>query len=162
MQWFQVLNNLNHDHLRLHVWIGNRPRLCSSTYCGHEVVPTKEGSCEWNHCRRLRTRRVRFQPGVLCGAVACYRLRDLAFTAGWAEFTERTPFLKESSIELSFRTLSDFQVQSRYLNPENEELDEDGYYSDDLILNRVPSVFLLLGSIYGIIQVQTSNLRINA
>ena len=46
------------------------------------------------------------------------------------------------------------QVQSRYLNPENEELDEDGYYSDDLILNRVPSVFLLLGSIYGIIQVK--------
>ena len=45
-------------------------------------------------------------------------------------------------------------MQSRYLNPENEELDEDGYYSDDLILNRVPSVFLLLGSIYGIIQVK--------
>ena len=45
------------------------------------------------------------------------------------------------------------QVQSRYMNPENEELDKDGYYSDDLILNRVPSVFLLLGSIYGIMQV---------
>ena len=58
------------------------------------------------------------------------------------------------SIEFSFHTLSDFQVQSRYLNPENKELDEDGYFSDDRILNRVPSVFLLLGSIYGIIQVQ--------
>ena len=45
------------------------------------------------------------------------------------------------------------QVQSTYMNPENKELDEDGYFSDDLILNRVPSVFLLLGSIYGIIQV---------
>ena len=35
----------------------------------------------------------------------------------------------------------------------NEKLDDDNYFSDDRILNRVPSVFLLLGSIYGIIQV---------
>lgn len=44
------------------------------------------------------------------------------------------------------------QIQSTYLNPENEKLDKDGYFSDDQILNRVPSCFLLLGSIYGVIQ----------
>ncbi len=44
------------------------------------------------------------------------------------------------------------QVQSAYLNPTNAPLDDDGYFSDDRILNRVPSVFLLLGSIYGVIQ----------
>jgi hypothetical protein len=44
------------------------------------------------------------------------------------------------------------QIQSIYLNPNNEALDSDGFFSDDVILNRVPSVFLLLGSIYGIIQ----------
>ena len=44
------------------------------------------------------------------------------------------------------------QVQSAYLNPGNAPLDDDGYFSDDRILNRVPSVFLLLGSIYGVIQ----------
>ncbi len=44
------------------------------------------------------------------------------------------------------------QVQSAYLNPDNAPLDADGYFSDDKILNRVPSVFLLLGSIYGVIQ----------
>lgn len=45
------------------------------------------------------------------------------------------------------------QIQSTYLNPTNEKLDDDNYFSDDKILNRVPSVFLLLGSIYGIVQV---------
>ena len=44
------------------------------------------------------------------------------------------------------------QIQSTYLNPGNEKLDADGYFSDDKILNRVPSCFLLLGSIYGVIQ----------
>ncbi len=44
------------------------------------------------------------------------------------------------------------QVQSAYLNPGNAPLDPDGYFSDDRILNRVPSVFLLLGSVYGVIQ----------
>ena len=44
------------------------------------------------------------------------------------------------------------QIQSTYLNPENSPLDPDGYFSDDSILDRVPSVFLLLGSIYGVIQ----------
>ena len=45
------------------------------------------------------------------------------------------------------------QIQSTYLNPMNEALDNDGYFTDDKILDRVPSVFLLLGSIYGVIQV---------
>jgi MFS family permease len=44
------------------------------------------------------------------------------------------------------------QIQSLYLNPHNKPLDDDGYFSDDSVLNRVPSVFLLLGSIYGTIQ----------
>lgn len=44
------------------------------------------------------------------------------------------------------------QIQSSYLNPSNKALDPDGYFSDEAILNRVPSVFLLLGSIYGVIQ----------
>lgn len=44
------------------------------------------------------------------------------------------------------------QVQSLYLNPHNKALDEDGFFSDETILHRVPSVFLLLGSLYGIIQ----------
>ena len=65
------------------------------------------------------------------------------------------PFFQRSPVMNFHFTHSEFQVQSRYLNPENEELDEDGYFSDDRILNRVPSVFLLLGSLYGIIQVKT-------
>jgi hypothetical protein len=32
-------------------------------------------------------------------------------------------------------------------------LDDGQYFKDERILNRVPSVFLLLGSVYGVIQV---------
>lgn len=52
------------------------------------------------------------------------------------------------------------QIQSSYLNPSNKALDPDGYFSDEAILNRVPSVFLLLGSIYGVIQVSELYTRI--
>ena len=46
------------------------------------------------------------------------------------------------------------QIQTAYLNPNNKALDEEGkYFSDEKILTRVPSVFLMLGSIYSIIQV---------
>jgi OFA family oxalate/formate antiporter-like MFS transporter len=47
------------------------------------------------------------------------------------------------------------QIQTAYLNPSNAELDDGQYFKDERILQRVPSVFLLLGSIYGIIQVFT-------
>ena len=47
------------------------------------------------------------------------------------------------------------QIQTAYLNPNNKALDEEGkYFSDEKILTRVPSVFLMLGSIYSIIQVK--------
>ena len=45
------------------------------------------------------------------------------------------------------------QIQTAYLNPVNKELDDGKYFNDDKILNRVPSVFLMLGSIYAIVQV---------
>ena len=45
-------------------------------------------------------------------------------------------------------------VQTTYLNPLNLSPREDGYFSADQtdILDRVPSVFLLLGSIYTVMQ----------
>ena len=45
------------------------------------------------------------------------------------------------------------QIQTAYLNPINKELDDGPYFTDDKILNRVPSVFLMLGSVYSIVQV---------
>ena len=45
------------------------------------------------------------------------------------------------------------QIQTAYLNPGNAELDDGHYFKDEKILQRVPSLFLLLGSIYGVIQV---------
>jgi len=44
------------------------------------------------------------------------------------------------------------QVQVFYLNPWNHELDKDGYFTNEEVLQRVPSVFLLLGTIYGMMQ----------
>ena len=46
------------------------------------------------------------------------------------------------------------QIQTAYLNPINKELDDGNYFLDDTILNRVPSVFLMLGSVYSIVQVR--------
>ena len=46
------------------------------------------------------------------------------------------------------------QIQTAYLNPLNHKLDDGEYFTDDKILNRVPSLFLLLGSLYAIIQVK--------
>ena len=46
------------------------------------------------------------------------------------------------------------QIQTAYLNPLNHKLDDHGeYFTDDKILHRVPSLFILLGSIYALIQV---------
>jgi len=44
------------------------------------------------------------------------------------------------------------QIQTAYLNPKNYSLDESGYFTNDEVLDRVPSVFLLLGSIYTVMQ----------
>ena len=45
------------------------------------------------------------------------------------------------------------QVQTAYLNPLNSTPDTDGFFSDEAILSRVPSLFVLLGGVYLIIQV---------
>ena len=42
--------------------------------------------------------------------------------------------------------------QTAYLNPGNLELGEDGFFHSDEVLDRVPSVFLLLGSLYAVMQ----------
>ncbi len=49
------------------------------------------------------------------------------------------------------------QIQTAYLNPLNKQLDGDQgkYFQDEQVLNRVPSVFLLLGSIYSIVQLMS-------
>ena len=46
------------------------------------------------------------------------------------------------------------QIQTAYLNPLNKPLDDENgqYFKDEQILNRVPSVFLLLGSVYSVVQ----------
>lgn len=44
------------------------------------------------------------------------------------------------------------QVQTAYLNPDNLSLDASGYFTNPEVLDRVPSVFLLLGSIYTMMQ----------
>lgn len=49
------------------------------------------------------------------------------------------------------------QIQTAYLNPLNHKLDDGTYFTDEKILNRVPSLFLLLGSIYAVIQVPSSD-----
>ena len=43
-------------------------------------------------------------------------------------------------------------MQTAYLNPTNISPDKDGYFRDPGVLERVPSVFLLLGSIYSVMQ----------
>ena len=45
------------------------------------------------------------------------------------------------------------QIQTAYLNPLNHKLDDHGeFFTDERILQRVPSLFLLLGALYAIIQ----------
>ena len=51
------------------------------------------------------------------------------------------------------------QIQTAYLNPLNHKLDDGEYFTDDKILNRVPSLFLLLGSLYAIIQVKRIHIQ---
>jgi len=46
------------------------------------------------------------------------------------------------------------QIQTAYLNPANKPLDDETgkFFIDDTVLNRVPSVFLMLGAMYSVIQ----------
>ena len=44
-------------------------------------------------------------------------------------------------------------IQTTFINPHNRRSDKDGYFSHDEILDRVPTVFLLLGGIYVVLQV---------
>jgi len=45
------------------------------------------------------------------------------------------------------------QIQTAYLNPTNHKLDDHGeFFQDSKILDRVPSLFLLLGCLYAVIQ----------
>lgn len=39
-------------------------------------------------------------------------------------------------------------VQTAYLNPQNFSPDADGYFHDEKVLSRVPSLFVLLGGLY--------------
>lgn len=43
------------------------------------------------------------------------------------------------------------QVQTAFLNPNNDSPGEDGYFINDEILDRVPYVFLLLGGVYTVL-----------
>lgn len=44
------------------------------------------------------------------------------------------------------------QVQTAYLNPRNRHPNDQGYFTDPLVLERVPNVFLLLSSVYAALQ----------
>ncbi|CAG2175374.1 unnamed protein product [Oppiella nova] len=43
-------------------------------------------------------------------------------------------------------------VQTAYLNPLNASPDTDGFFTDEAILSRVPSLFVMLGAVYLMIQ----------
>ena len=53
------------------------------------------------------------------------------------------------------------QVQSLYINPHNVEPDEDGYFRDKDLLDRVPFVFLILGGTYAVMQLVGSLFIVN-
>ncbi|CAG0896722.1 unnamed protein product [Darwinula stevensoni] len=44
-------------------------------------------------------------------------------------------------------------AHTAYLNPENKVVSSSGYFTDEDILNRVPSLFLIMGGTYAVIQV---------
>ncbi|XP_076323954.1 apicoplast pyruvate carrier 1-like isoform X2 [Tachypleus tridentatus] len=44
------------------------------------------------------------------------------------------------------------QIQTGFLNPENKSPENDGYFEDAEILDRVPKMFLLLGGVYAAIE----------
>ena len=52
-------------------------------------------------------------------------------------------------------------IQTVYINTDNRPPDENGYFSDDAILDRVPKVFLILGTIYIMLQVVGSLLIVD-
>ena len=52
-------------------------------------------------------------------------------------------------------------IQTGFINPHNTPADEDGFFLDDGVLDRVPSTFLLLGGIYIVLQVAGSLLIVD-
>ena len=55
------------------------------------------------------------------------------------------------------------QIQTAYLNPANLPLDDEmgKFFIDETILNRVPSVFLMLGAMYSVIQVNIIHIKLD-
>ena len=53
------------------------------------------------------------------------------------------------------------QVQSLYINPHNVKPDEDGFFRDKVLLDRVPFVFLILGGTYAVMQLVGSLFIVN-
>lgn len=53
------------------------------------------------------------------------------------------------------------QVQSRYINPHNVKPDDDGFFRDKDLLDRVPFVFLILGGTYAVMQLVGSLFIVN-
>ena len=53
------------------------------------------------------------------------------------------------------------QVQSLYINPHNVKPDEDGFFRDKDLLDRVPFVFLILGGTYAVMQLVGSLFIVN-
>merc|ERR1719402_584966 len=43
-------------------------------------------------------------------------------------------------------------IQTAYVNPDNLEIGADGYWDNDEVLDRVPTLFLVLGATYLVIQ----------
>ena len=52
-------------------------------------------------------------------------------------------------------------IQTIFINPDNKRSDIEGYFLDDGVLDRVPSVFLLLGGLYLVIQLVGSLLIVD-
>ena len=53
------------------------------------------------------------------------------------------------------------QVQSYYINPRNLKPNDDGYFTDRELLDRVPFLFLLMGGTYAVMQLVGSLLIVN-
>ena len=40
------------------------------------------------------------------------------------------------------------QIQTAYINPDNVMIGDDGYWDNDEVLDRVPTIFVILGGVY--------------
>ncbi|KAK7006058.1 hypothetical protein SK128_027638, partial [Halocaridina rubra] len=43
-------------------------------------------------------------------------------------------------------------IQTYYLNPDNVSPDSDGYFTNDAVLDRVPTLFLVIGFAYILVE----------